>query len=251
MRVWVNGANGSLGRALVARGLPGWTRAQLDVTDLAAVDRALEATQPDAVIFCAAISEVDRCENDPLGRAVNTEAAIAWARRVPTWYVSTNYVFGGPGPHAPGDPTTPVNAYGRLKAEAEEGVLAAGGHVVRVGWLCGEGGKGFGSTLAARLAVGPVRALRGWPVQPTDVVDLAAEMEALPKGISHMIGREDTTWAEVARAVAARMGVPERVIEVDGLDLGPRPADARLCPATLPGWSERVERLLAIGGQGA
>lgn len=251
MRIWVNGASGSLGRAIVACGVPGWTRAALDVTDRAAVDRALEAARPDAVIYCAAISEVDRCESDPAGRAVNTDAAIAWARRVPTWYISTNYVFGGPGPHRPDEPTTPVNAYGRLKAEAEEGVLAAGGHVVRVGWLYGEGGKGFGATLAARLRAGPVRALRGWPVQPTDVRDLAPAILGLPRGITHLIGRQETTWEEVARAVAARLGVPERVIAVDGLALGPRPADARLSPAELPGWSERIDRLLAIGASSA
>ncbi|MCP4809625.1 MAG: NAD(P)-dependent oxidoreductase [Proteobacteria bacterium] len=246
MKILVTGAAGLLGSAVAVRGAHGLSRGALDVTDTVAVERALAALQPDAVVFCAAIADVDRCAHDPLAEAVNVQAPIAMAQRVPTWLVSTNYVFDGPGPHHPGDPRRPVNTYGRQKARAEDGVLAAGGHVVRTGWLFGPGGRNFPSRLPELLAGGPVTALEDWPVQPTFVGDLAERLLELRPGVTHAIGRETTTWADFARAVAQRVG--GTVLGVEALDLGPRPTDARLAPADLAGWSERLDDLLAPAG---
>lgn len=241
MKIVVTGAGGLVGSALVRSGARGRTRRQLDVTDAAAVDAMLSRLQPDAVVFCAAIADVDRCATDPSAHAVNVAAPIAMAQRVPTWLVSTNYVFDGPGPHGPDAPRLPANAYGRQRREAEDGVLAAGGHVVRTGWVYGSGGRNFPSRLAELLRAGPVTALEDWPVQPTFVDDLAARLMQLRPGITHAIGAETTTWAEVARAVAGRVGGTVR--GVASLDLGPRPSDARLTPADLPGWTRRLEAL--------
>src|SRR5579864_42109 len=82
MRILVTGANGMLGTDLCAqaeaaghevirtdlRARPGdvessWER--LDVTDLRAVSECLLGHQPDAVIHCAACTDVDGCERDP------------------------------------------------------------------------------------------------------------------------------------------------------------------------------------------
>ncbi|MCB9760444.1 MAG: NAD(P)-dependent oxidoreductase [Alphaproteobacteria bacterium] len=245
MRIGVTGADGLLGRALRRRGASGWTRAELDVTDPRAAERALARSRPDAVIFCAALTDVDACARDPRARAVNVEAPAWFAARVPTWLVSTNYVFDGPGPHAPDAGPAPINAYGRQKAEAEDRVRAAGGHVLRTGWLFGPGGRGFASTLFDRLRAGPVQALRDWPVQPTWADDVAEALLTLPEGTTHAIGAEEADWATVAAAACALLGLPpERVQPVEALGWGDRPEDARLAPATLPGWSERLPLLL-------
>ena len=158
-----------------------------------------------------------------------------------TWLVSSNYVFDGPGPHAPQDPRSPVNAYGRQKVEAEDGVLAAGGHVLRTGWLFGAGGRNYGSRLREALAQGPVRALEGWPVQPTWVDDVAEVLLQRPRGVTHAISSEITTWAEVADEAALRWG--GQVERVRELPVGPRPTDATLSPATLPAWHRRLGEL--------
>ncbi len=246
MRVYVTGAGGLLGAALRRAGAAGWTHRELDVTDPAASERALRRARPDAVIFCAAITDVDRCATDPRAEAVNARAPAWWARRVPLWLVSTNYVFSGPGPHRPDDPVDPVNPYGRQKARAEQAVREAGGHVVRTGWLFGPGGRNFPSRIAERLRAGPVRAVHDVPVQPTWVDDLARRVLELPEGTTHAIGSETTTWFEFARAAAALMGLPQRVVPVAARDLswGPRPRDARLAPADLPGWRQRLPLLL-------
>lgn len=248
-RVLVVGAGGLLGRHLQARGVPGLDHGACDVTDPVARERALRRFRPDAVLFCAAVSDVDRCERDPGTWRVNVEAPAAWARYAPVWLVSSNFVFSGPGPHGPGHPPRPVNAYGRQKAAAEEEVRGAGGHVVRTGWLFGAGGRNFPSRLPDALARNPVRVLAGVPVQPTWAGDVADRLLALPEGISHAVGGAETEWVEVAREIARRCGLPaSRVIPIPPQALAlaaARPPDARLAPADLPGWSERLAPFLA------
>jgi dTDP-4-dehydrorhamnose reductase len=246
-RLLVVGAGGLVGSHVVALGVPGLDRAGCDVTSAADRARVLRAFRPDALLYCAAYASVDGCERDPESWAVNAEAPAAWAREVPTWYLSTNYVFSGPGPHAPCAPTAPLMAYGRQKVAAEHAVLAAGGHVVRTGWVYGRGGRNFLSTLPAALRAGPVRAWREVPIQPTWAGDLARFLLTLPEGLTHAIGSEETTFAAAAHTVAAALGCPERVIEVPGPTgelRAARPVDARLVPAVLLGWSVRWGELL-------
>jgi len=213
------------------------------------MERALDTWRPDAVIFCAARADVDACETDPSTRAVNVDAPIAWARRVPTWYVSTNYVFSGPGPHAPDDLTAPMQIYGKQKIEAEFGIRKAGSHVVRTGWLYGPGGRTFLSRLPEIVAEG--RSMRGITdvrVQPTWTPDLARFLIGLPEGINHAIGAEETTWYDMACEVARRLGCEPRIQPAREADMGfvaPRPHDARLTPALLPGWTARIDAWLA------
>lgn len=249
-RVLLTGADGLVGRAVRARAtlegldLVALGRAELDVTDPVARERALDRVQPDAVLFCAAFTAVDRCASDPRSVAVNVEAPAAWAARVETWWLSSNFVFHTPGPHAPRDPPTPRGVYAAQKAAGEAGVRAAGGHVVRVGWVWGAGGRTFASGLAARLRRGEtVAAVADVVVQPTWADDLAEALLGFPRGVSHLVGAGEGTWFDFARAVQARVGLGEVVpVAQDALGLSdPRPRDGRLRPATLPPWWERVD----------
>jgi len=80
------------------------SRAEADVTDRDAVDRAVSDAKPDVVLNMAAFHKVELCEEDP-GPAVGVNAMGAWnvahsaflagARSV---YVSSDYVFDGDGP---------------------------------------------------------------------------------------------------------------------------------------------------------
>ncbi len=248
MRVLVVGAGGLIGRALLRAATKagveavGLTRDQCDVTDVTAMGQALDEYLPDATIFCAAFTNVDGAAGDTRSRAVNVEAPVAWARVTPTWFLSSNFVFGGSGPHAPEGAPSPGSVYARQKVEAEGGVLAAGGHLVRVGWVFGPGGKTFASTVAGRLRQGErVRAIYDVVVQPTHCDDVASALLELPRGITHLAGAGQTSWYGFACAVRARLASgsvePARMGE---LGLGPRPRDARLSPATLPPWWERL-----------
>ncbi len=253
MRILVTGAAGLVGRALVARGagtMLAATRADGDVTDPTVRERLLDRHLPDAVIFCAAFTAVDRAgdrgESDRAW-AVNVTAPGEWARRVPTWWLSSNFVYSTPGPHGPSERPSPVGAYATQKAAGEDSVLRNGGHVCRVGWVYGPRGKTFGSTLVQRLVAGEtVSAIADVLVQPTLSTHLAASLMQLPVGISHHIGCETASWFGFALAVQARVG-RGRVVPVRLVDLRlptPRPRDARLTPATLPGWRAGVDELL-------
>lgn len=255
MRILVTGADGLVGRALVARGAARVVcagREEGDLAEAAVRERLLDRHRPDAVLFCAAFTAVDRAGDQAVvdqARRINVDAPAAFARRVPTWWLSSNFVFDGPGPHGPAAVPAPLGAYAEQKAAGEAGVLAEGGSVCRVGWVYGPGGRTFGSTLFERLSRGEtVRAIADVVVQPTLSTHLADSLLALPVGISHHIGRDDASWFGFAMAVRARVG-SGRVVPVRLAELGlaaPRPRDARLAPATLPGWPAGVDELVAL-----
>lgn len=255
MRILVTGADGCVGRAIVARARAhgheaiGVGRRECDVTEPASREAALHRHRPDLVIFAAAFTAVDRCAVDPASERVNVEAPSAWARRVPTWWLSSNFVFHTRGPHPVGAPVSPRGVYADQKARGEAGVLAAGGHVARVGWVIGPGGRTFGATVAERLRRGEtVRAVADVVVTPTWSEDLADALLALPPGLTHHIAGGETSWYGLALAVWARVG-SGRVVPVRQEELGlpdPRPRDARLVPATLPPWWERIDRIAAL-----
>lgn len=263
MKLLVTGAGGQLGWALQRRlgsgnaeATPGFNRpgasapahdlvaldrTGLDLSDPAAVERAIERAAPAVVINAAAYTAVDRAEREPdLARRVNAEAPAAMARacrRVGAALVhfSTDYVFDGarPGRYAEDDPTGPLNVYGRTKLAGEQAVLASdcAAIVLRTTWVYGEHGDNFARTMlrlatertqlrvvadqrgaptsAARLA-GVVRELIGQAVASTGAgaaatADTAALLDwfAGHRGLYHAAAAGETTWFDYARTVIA------------------------------------------------
>lgn len=142
-RAIITGAAGLIGRYLVAaapRWAPQWevrglTRAELDLTDHAAVASYFRMRTPDLVIHCAAISKPKECDRDPVrARRVNVEATAhlaALSQDIPFLFFSSDQVFDGrTGWYVETDPVTPINRYGETKAEAERIVLANPRHTV-------------------------------------------------------------------------------------------------------------------------
>jgi dTDP-4-dehydrorhamnose reductase len=248
VRILVTGAGGLVGRALLTLGrgrrldIVGVDREACDVC--ADPGPTLRAHRPDVVLFCAAWTAVDTADC-AAAEAVNADAPGRWAKQVPTWFLSTNFVFDGPGPHHPDTPPDPQSPYARQKRHAERAVLEAGGHVVRVGSVWGPGGRTFASSLADRLRAGQVvRAMPDRLVQPTWSFDLADALLALPTGLSHLAAAGETSWYGLALAVAARVGGTVAPIPSSRLGLSaPRPRDGRLAPATLPAWWDRLDML--------
>ncbi len=138
------------------------TRGDLDITDERAVAAALSDEPVDAVVNCAAWTDVDGAESDPDGAdAVNAlgaehlaqAAAHVGARLV---HVSTDYVFDGDRSadepaYVESDAPGPRSVYGASKLAGEEAVAAAGGShaIVRASWLFGVGGRNFVATMLA------------------------------------------------------------------------------------------------------
>ena len=176
-RYLVTGAGGQLGADLlrVLAGSPdevvGLTRAELDVTSAAAVEKAVVDARPDVVLNAAAYTAVDAAETDEAAAlAVNAEGPANLARvcalhghgqgrageGIALVHVSTDYVFAGDAttPYEVGAPTGPRSAYGRTKLAGERAVrelLPERSWVVRTAWVYGESGGNFVKTMA-RLA---------------------------------------------------------------------------------------------------
>jgi dTDP-4-dehydrorhamnose reductase len=105
---------------------------QADLTDTDAVQDLLDAVRPDVVVHTAALAKPNACEQDPdASFRVNVTATLALAgacraRGIRFVFTSTDLVFDGE--HAPYDESAapaPLGVYGRHKAQAEEGILAA------------------------------------------------------------------------------------------------------------------------------
>lgn len=134
----VVGAAGNLARAVLAAAPPGCaatglSRAELDITDAAAVAQALDGLAPQLVFNGAAYNLVDRAETEPetalrinaLGPAVLARECAA--RGITLVHFSTDFVFYGAkrSPYVETDLAQPLGVYGASKLAGENIVLAA------------------------------------------------------------------------------------------------------------------------------
>ena len=275
MRVLVCGAGGMLGQDVVeAAERAGHepialTHSDLDVTDSDGVGAALGEAAPDAVVNCAAYTNVDGAEAEPdeallvNGAGAGNVARAAAAAGARALYVSSDYVFDGRkrSPYVESDPTAPLSAYGRSKLAGERETLAAdGGHlVVRSSWLFGAGGRNFVDTMlrlgGERDEVAVVDDQVGCPTFTGHLaVGLLALLERGAVGLRHAAAAGSCSWRDLAIEVFRRAGVDSVVRPATTEELArpaPRPAYSVLRsehPDTpvLPGWQEGVERYLAL-----
>jgi dTDP-4-dehydrorhamnose reductase len=236
-------------------------RADLDVTDAAAVRAALAGA---TVVNCAAYTNVDGAEGDPDGaHAVNEEGArnvAAAAERVV--YVSTDYVFDGSksGPYVESDPTAPLQAYGHSKLAGERATADANPNhlIVRCSWLFGHGGSNFVETmLTLGRERGELRVVDDQVGCPTFTGHLAEALLELAageeRGIVHVAGGDSCSWFEFARETLSRAGVDVSVTPCTSEEFprpARRPANSVLVSERggplLPAWQDGLEAYLGV-----
>ena len=240
----VAGARGMLGTDLVAllraRGadVAAFGRAELDVTDPAAVDARVRDV--DVVVNCAGWTAVDDAEeqeaqaftlNAVAPQLLARAAHRAGARMV---QISTDYVFAGTAtqPYAEGAPIAPRSAYGRTKAAGEWAVRAeCPDHlVVRTAWLYGAHGSCFPRTMA-RLAAGreDLTVVADQVGQPTWTVDLAELVVRLveagaPAGTYHGTASGQVSWHGFTEEIVRSLGRDPGMVRPTTSDAFPRPA---------------------------
>ena len=222
MRILVTGASGQLGydveRELERRGIEhlGTSSRELDITDREAVERLMAAYRPDAAIHCAAYTKVDLAEDEPERCwAVNADgtrnmAAAGRKTGAKLLYISTDYVFPGAGERSyeTGDPTGPVNTYGRSKLAGELAVqsLLEKYFIVRISWVFGKNGNNFVKTMLrlaetkAELSV--VCDQIGSPTYTADLAPLLCDMVQTERyGVYHATNEGTCAWSEFAEAI--------------------------------------------------
>lgn len=132
-------------------GYPGMflTRQQLDITNQMGIYKAIKEYKPTILINCAAMTNVDLCEeNETLANAINADpipyiADLCRQYRIAFFHISTDYVFEGTEkrPLTEDDTPNPVQAYGRSKLKGEKAALDNHGYVIRVQAVYGPGRK--------------------------------------------------------------------------------------------------------------
>lgn len=254
------------------------TRADLDITDRAAVAAAVVNCRPDTVVNCAAWTAVDEAEahedeafevNGGGVRLVAEACAASGARLI---HMSTDYVFAGDArrPYTEHDRCGPRTAYGRTKLAGERAVaelLPGSGYVVRTAWLYGAHGPNFVRTMIGleqdRAVVDVVDDQHG---QPTWTMDVAGQVIALarsgaPAGIYHATSSGQTTWFGLAREIFRLLGADTARVRPVTSGAHPRPAPrpaysvlghgawARAAIKPIPDWQLRLHRgLRAVAG---
>jgi dTDP-4-dehydrorhamnose reductase len=243
-------------------------RTDLDVTDAAAVAEAMAAHRPEAVLNCAAWTDVDGAEeHEDEAAAVNTAGAARVARAASgvgasVVQVSTDYVFDGlkGAPYVESDAPAAVSAYGRTKLAGEREVAGAGRTcaIVRSSWLFGAGGPNFvGTMLGLAAERDEVRVVSDQIGCPTWTGHLAPVLVALAagraQGIFHVAGAGAASWHRLA-VEAFRLAGAECRVEPATTDefsrAAPRPAfsvlvSERRDAPRLPPWQEGLAAYLA------
>ena len=232
LKIMVTGCNGQLGHAIkqvyendTNTQILGTDVPDLDITDLKAVRAYVRENAPDAIINCAAATNVDGCEKDTdLAYRINAIgprnlAIAATENDIPLVHISTDYVFPGDGnrPYIEFDETAPKSAYGRTKLAGERFVqqFSKRWYIVRTAWLYGEG-KNFVRTMLSLAekndTIGVVDDQVG---NPTSALELARAIKALlptdQYGIYHGTCEGICSWADFTEEIFRLKGVSTKV----------------------------------------
>jgi dTDP-4-dehydrorhamnose reductase len=236
MRILVTGGTGQLGSdvVVVLRGnheVLAADRSQLDLTDLALLEKVIEGFKPAVVLNCAAFTRVDDCETErDLAFAVNVTGPKHLALCVQKFggkliHISTDYVFDGrrrvPDSYTEDDKPGPISYYGQTKLAGERAIIERTERhvIVRTGWLYGATGRNFLKTIL-RIALQEdtqreIRVVNDQFGSLTWSYRLAQQIACLitadSQGIYHATAEGYASWYEVAATFLRLMGVPHNL----------------------------------------
>jgi dTDP-4-dehydrorhamnose reductase len=247
LKVLITGAAGMAGRALrelcEASGdiVFAYDHAKLDIANAEDVWQAVDQAKPDAVINCAAWTDVDGCESDvERAFAVNARgpenlAVASRAANAAFVTISTDYVFDGTkeGFYTEDDAPNPQSVYGRAKLEGERLSRLANDDsiVVRSGYIFGRGGTNFLSTVVRRIQnAETLKVISDTYGTPTYGRDLAVRLRELAQsrcgGIYHVVNSgPGVSFAEFTRKTIALLGKPDVAVEEVSASMLKRPAN--------------------------
>jgi len=284
MKILIIGASGQLGTDLVRvmkenkESYKAPTKQECDITQAKQIQEYLDKEKPDAIINCAALHNVDLCEEEPeLARKYNTEAVETLAEyakkgNIKFMTLSTDYVFDGKKKegYTEEDIPNPLMIYGKTKLKGEQKVQKRGGKyfIIRTQSLYGQkgpSGKGLHFVdLMLKLSKEKEEIkVDQCQMAPTWAYPLAKNMLALLKtehyGLYHMSCEGKTTWYLCAKKIMELTKNPVKITPVSN-DFYPkkfkRPENTYLINQNLkkihlnlmPSWEKALEGYLKEKG---
>ena len=237
MEIALTGCGGRLGRVLLREWEPEHVvhrlgREELDLSDPGALEGQLSGLNFAALVNCAALANVERCESERReaelvnGEAPGELARLCAERGARFIHFSTDYVLEGSKEGLKNEqaPVDPLNHYARTKLLGEERVLDVNPEALvgRVSWLFGTWPGGVVESVLQRLCEGqPLRAVGDKFSKPTSVQEISRMTLALLanddlSGIFHLTHPGDPeSWWSIACKVAdlgrAAGIVPDRI----------------------------------------
>ena len=231
MNILVTGANGQLGSEMRRLGAVSPNNyiftdvAELDITDAVAVAVFVKQYSIEAIVNCAAYTNVDKAESDEQtaelinATAVGNLAIAAKEAGATLFHVSTDYVFGleGNTPRTEDMPTAPLGVYGRTKLDGEHAIKESGckALILRTAWLYSEFGNNFLKTMmrltAEREQLNVVFDQVGTPTYAGDLAlaifsIIEAGVYEGNEGVYHFSNEGACSWYDFAVEIAAAAG---------------------------------------------
>ena len=282
MKTAVLGADGQLGTAMVREFSPDHevvplTIGDLDITDHAAVVGRIESLRPAVIANCAAYTNVDGAEDDPLtALAVNafgvrSLAVAAVSVGATLVHYGTDFVFDGRAtePYTEQDEPSPRSFYAASKLIGEWFAREAGRYyVLRVESLFGGGAEGpAGRRASVDRIIDALLEGREAPVfidrtvSPSYIVDVARATRTLlersaPHGLYHCVNSGCCTWHELALEAARLLRVKPRLRPVAVASLKLRAERPQYCALSnrklasagfeMPSWQDALARYLRV-----
>ncbi len=221
---------------------------ELDLTQLDAIDSALEQAAPDLIINPAAYTAVDLAEQESdvaylINRdAVAVIAAYSARTNTPLIHFSTDYVFAGDAhePYLESAATSPNGVYGRSKLAGEKAIIEsdAPAVILRTAWVYSNHGKNFYKTMLTlaetRDQLSVVGDQFGAPTYAGSIAEATKQLvERIFKqgglseeqiGVYHFSCQGQTSWAEFAKAIFVENQVTEIEVASISTDQYPTPA---------------------------
>lgn len=232
MNILVTGANGQLGSCLrdVAAGSTDnyifTDVAELDITDAAAVKKAVSDNAVDVIVNCAAYTNVDKAEDDAAfaellnATAVSNLAEAAKENGATLIHISTDYVFGKEPYNVPcreDQKGTPTGVYGLTKLHGEQAIAETGvkALIFRTAWLYSEYGRNFVKTMLNLTSTRPeLKVVFDQTGTPTYAGDLAHALFDIienrrfagNEGVYHYSNEGVCSWYDFTKMIAEYAG---------------------------------------------
>ena len=237
MNILVTGANGQLGNEMRIVSKNSSDRyiftdvGELDILDKKAVMDCVKREKIDVIVNCAAYTNVDKAEDEPVfaeklnATAVEYLAEACKDNDAMLIHISTDYVFGGNEGNTPRtetEPANPTGAYGRSKLHGEQAIEKVGCRhiIIRTAWLYSEFGNNFVKTMRKLTAErDSLKVVFDQVGTPTYALDLAKAIEAfierlktangqqpIANGIYHFSNEGVTSWYDFAKEICELSG---------------------------------------------